>query len=78
MGARNRVGIGLSYRPARLNRLAELIPWYQFLGSLKFKNSGSGFYIHNCGDSSTHIRTVVKYKISYKQRCGTGIGTVTI
>jgi hypothetical protein len=27
MGARNRVGIGLSYRPARLHRLAELIPW---------------------------------------------------
>jgi hypothetical protein len=26
MGARNRVGIGLSYRPARLQRLAELIP----------------------------------------------------
>ncbi len=25
MGARNRVGIGLSYRPARLNRLAESI-----------------------------------------------------
>jgi len=27
MGARNRVGIGLLYRPARLNRLAESIPW---------------------------------------------------
>jgi hypothetical protein len=26
MGARNRVGIGLSYRPARLQRLAESIP----------------------------------------------------
>jgi hypothetical protein len=25
MGARNRVEIGLSYRPARLHRLAELI-----------------------------------------------------
>jgi hypothetical protein len=35
MGARNRVGIGLSYRPARLQRLAELIPWNGFLGSLK-------------------------------------------
>jgi hypothetical protein len=34
-GARNRVGIGLSYRPARLHRLAELIPWNRFLGSLK-------------------------------------------
>ncbi len=27
MRARTRVGIGLSYRPARLHRLAELIPW---------------------------------------------------
>jgi hypothetical protein len=26
-GARHRVGIGLSYRPARLHRLAELMPW---------------------------------------------------
>ncbi len=42
MRARNRVGIGLSYRPARLHRLAELVPWNRFLGSLKFKNSGSG------------------------------------
>ncbi len=31
-GATNRVGIGLSYRSTRL---AELIPWNQFLGSLK-------------------------------------------
>ncbi len=34
MGARNRVGIGLSYPPARLPRLAEFIPWNQFLGSI--------------------------------------------
>jgi hypothetical protein len=34
MGARNRVGIGLSYRPARLHRLAEFIPWNRFLGSI--------------------------------------------
>jgi hypothetical protein len=26
MGARNQVGIGLSYRPARLHRLAESMP----------------------------------------------------
>jgi hypothetical protein len=32
MVARNRVGIGLSYRPARLHRLAEFIPWDRFLG----------------------------------------------
>ncbi len=36
MGARNRVGIGLSYRPARLHKRAELFPWNQFLGSIKY------------------------------------------
>jgi hypothetical protein len=35
MGARNRVGKGLSYRPAGLHRLAESIPWNLSLGSLK-------------------------------------------
>ncbi len=35
MGIRNRVGIGLSYLSARLHRLAELNPWYWFLGSFK-------------------------------------------
>ncbi len=35
MGARNRVGIGLSYRLARLHSLAELVPWNRFLGSVK-------------------------------------------
>ncbi len=42
MVARNRDGIGLSYRPARLPRLAELIPWNWFLGSLKVIYSGPG------------------------------------
>jgi hypothetical protein len=37
MGARNRVGIGLSYRSARLHKLAELIPLNRFLGSLQVK-----------------------------------------
>jgi hypothetical protein len=31
-GARNRVGIGLSFRLARPHRLAEFIPWNLFLG----------------------------------------------
>ncbi len=35
MGATNRVGIGLSERPARLHWLAESISWNRFLGSLK-------------------------------------------
>jgi hypothetical protein len=40
MGARNHVGIGLSYFcPARLHRLSELITWNGFLGSLRFKNT---------------------------------------
>jgi hypothetical protein len=34
MGARNRGGIGLSDRPARLHRLAEFIPRNRFLGSI--------------------------------------------
>jgi hypothetical protein len=35
MGDRNRVGIGLSYLPAVLHRLAVSIPGNRFLGSLK-------------------------------------------
>jgi hypothetical protein len=35
MGARKRVGIGLSNRPARLHMLAKSIPWKRFLYSLK-------------------------------------------
>jgi hypothetical protein len=34
-GLGNRVGIGLSYRPVRLPRVAELVPGNRFLGSLK-------------------------------------------
>jgi hypothetical protein len=50
MWARNRVGIGLSYRPARLHSLAELVPWNRFLGSLKLKNSGSGMFCSKEGN----------------------------
>jgi hypothetical protein len=35
MGDSNRVGIWLLYQPAWLHRVAELIPWNRFLGSLK-------------------------------------------
>jgi hypothetical protein len=46
MGARNRVGIGLPYRPARLHRLAEseclkIDSW----ASLKFKNTVSEIFL---------------------------------
>jgi len=34
IGARNGGEIGLLYRPARLHRLAEFIPWDRFLGSI--------------------------------------------
>jgi hypothetical protein len=34
MGTRHRVGIGLLYRPARLHRLAEFIPWNRFRGPI--------------------------------------------
>jgi hypothetical protein len=37
MGARNRGGIGLLYRPARLHRHAEFIPWNRFLDSINLK-----------------------------------------
>ncbi len=40
MGARNRVGTGLSYRLAGLHRLTELISWNKFLGSKKVLHSG--------------------------------------
>jgi hypothetical protein len=42
MGARNGVEIVLSCRPTRLHRLAESIPWNQFLAPLRFKNTISG------------------------------------
>ena len=35
MGSRNRVEIGLLYRPTRLHSLADLVPLNRFLGSLK-------------------------------------------
>jgi hypothetical protein len=34
MGARHGVRIGLLYRPAKLHRLAEFIPWNQFRGPI--------------------------------------------
>ncbi len=40
MGARHRGGIGFSYRPARLDRLAEFIPWNQFRGPINIQKYG--------------------------------------
>ncbi len=54
-GARNRVGIGLSYRPARLHRLVESIPWNQFLGSLNVYKFGLCTYF-GCNFRTTKWR----------------------
>jgi hypothetical protein len=40
MGARNRVGIGLSYRLARLHCLPVMVPWNRFLRTLEVKKFG--------------------------------------
>jgi hypothetical protein len=47
MGARHRGGIGFSYRPARLHRLAEFIPWNQCRGPIN--GLWHSFYIVACG-----------------------------
>jgi hypothetical protein len=51
-GARNRVRIRLSYRPAGIHRLAETIPWNRFLGS---------FIVHKFGlRKRAEIRTGIR------------------
>ncbi len=45
-GAKNRVGIGLSYRSARLHSLSELVSWNRFLGSLKVEKFGLSILRH--------------------------------
>ncbi len=62
MGARNRVGIGLLYWPARLHMLAEFIPWNPFLVSInhkRLKNTGSDVQKDDCilKDRQTHRQT---------------------
>ncbi len=53
-GARNRVGIGLSYRSARLHSLAELVPWNRFLDSLKVH------YLRTTNEDSSHMCLVTE------------------
>jgi hypothetical protein len=49
MGARHRVGIGLLYRPARLHRLAEFIPWNRFRGPIHVQKYQLSLYCpRNC------------------------------
>ncbi len=59
MGARNRGGIGLSYRPARLHRLAEFIPWNQFRGPINILKDGLWFCWCSC--PKTGLSAVVSY-----------------
>jgi hypothetical protein len=49
-GARNRVGIGLSYRPAKLHRLAEFFLGIDYWAPKTFKNTGSV-----CGQAKVHL-----------------------
>jgi hypothetical protein len=46
MEARNYVGIGFSYWPARLHSLTELVHWNRFLGSLKVLKFGLSIVVH--------------------------------
>jgi hypothetical protein len=60
MGARHRLGIGLSYRPARLHRLAELMPWHRFLGSIKVSKYQLWSRIQKCSQCLTLIPGLVR------------------
>ncbi len=52
--------IGSSYRPARLHRLEELIPWNRFLGSLTVNNSG-----YDAADRQSAGHVVSTKNVSY-------------
>jgi hypothetical protein len=62
MGARNRGGRGLSYRPARIHRLAEFIPWNHSGALYTFKNTGSVLYIYHCVQKRGDQSPVSKYR----------------
>jgi hypothetical protein len=55
MRARNRVGKGLLYRPARLHWLVKLITCNRFLRPLSFKNSVSGHWEVGDMGSTLHL-----------------------
>ncbi len=67
MGTRNREGIGLSYRPGRLHRLVELIPWNRFLGSLKVYKFGlsSPLMCLNCLSQRSNYFLMYMYTTLY-------------
>ncbi len=59
MGARNRVGIGLLYQPARLHRLAEFIPWDRFLGSINVYEYGLWTVTDNAEEKNVRKSRVI-------------------
>jgi hypothetical protein len=64
MEVRNRVGIGMSYRPARLHRLAELVTLESILGllkSLKFGLCTTTYIVHMQSDTLYVIHFHVNY-----------------
>jgi hypothetical protein len=63
MGAGNRVGIGLSYLPARLHRLAEFIPRIRFLGSINVQKYGLRIHIRTHQKTSDILHTLQLQKI---------------
>jgi hypothetical protein len=74
MGARNRVGIGLSYRPARLHRLSESIPG--LLKSLKIRalltdgGGGRGAGSYDCKKAWVSInRSILSATHLFLQLC---------
>ncbi len=75
MGARNLGGIGLSYRPARLHRLAELIPWNQFRGPInsllfiiqKIVRSHNRILLSFLHDRTTQLARLSKLLLSYRK-----------
>ncbi len=78
MGANNRVGIGLLYRPARLHRLAELILWNRFLCSLKVLSIGFRerwslglLKLTQMWTLGVHVKGVLPWWVPWVRRAGT-------
>jgi hypothetical protein len=68
MGARHRGGIGFSYRPARLHRLAEFIPWHQFRPHKHLKvRAQTMTLLHSfAGGGQDFVDTIIAVKLLLK------------
>jgi hypothetical protein len=70
MGVRSWVEIGLSYRTARLHRLAELILWNRFLGSINVWKFGLFLGCSSmCGVSPSRKNVVTGQVIQVSKYC---------